>query len=97
LHVDGTGELKDVGSAVANAWKYATNKDFRTTVKDQTKATEDASLPNVIAVSSYDTAEATFENILRGYVSDVFVQQALDLELASFAEVKNITPAFEVL
>jgi hypothetical protein len=54
-------------------------------------------LPDVIAVSDYDTAEVIFENILRGYVSDVFEQQALDIELASFAEVKDITPAFEVL
>jgi hypothetical protein len=54
-------------------------------------------LPDVIAVSDYDTAEAAFENMLRAYVTDVFEQQALDFELASFAETKDITPAFELL
>jgi len=92
-----TGELKEVGNSLVDAWKYATNKDFRSVVADQTKATEDASLDDVAIVSNYDKAEVVFENILRGYVSDVFEQQALDIELASFAEVKDITPAFDVL
>lgn len=97
VSIDGTGELKEVGDSLVDAWKYVANKDFRSVIDDQKKATEDAALPDAIAVSVYDTAEVIFENILRGYVSDVFEQQALDIELASFAEVKDITPAFELL
>jgi hypothetical protein len=34
---------------------------------------------------------------MNAYVSDVFANQAMDIELATFSEVKDITPAFTIL
>lgn len=89
--------VKDIGAGIVDAWKYVANKDFRTTTKEQKKVRKEAKLPTVASVSHYDTSEVAFENILRGYVSDVFEQQALDIELASFAETKEITHGFNAL
>jgi hypothetical protein len=35
--------------------------------------------------------------MMNQYIGDVFANQAMDIELATFAEVKDITPAFTVL
>ena len=102
---DNISELNEIGddldksfwNGVASLWKYATNKDFRTLVKEEKEARKEATLSDIVSASHYDTSEIIFENILRGYISDIFVQQVLYIDLASFAEVKNITPAFEIL
>ena len=38
-----------------------------------------------------------FSTIMNSYVEDVFADQAKDTELATFSEVKDVTPAFRVL
>lgn len=34
---------------------------------------------------------------MNDYLNDVFVNQSMDVELATFSEVKDITPAFALL
>jgi len=82
---------------IVNVRKYMTNKDFRTKKQDEKKAQQQVALEEVRVVSVYDEAEATFQNILQAYVNDVFVQQSLDIELATFSEVKDVTPWFAKL
>ncbi len=89
--------LASVWNVRLNLWKYTTNKEFRTLVQEEKQARKKATLPDVSSTSYYDASEDFFENILRGYVNDVFEQQTLDIELASFAEVKDVTRVFEVL
>jgi len=47
--------------------------------------------------ASNNTSKDVFSTIMHGYIDDVFIDQRADVELATFSEVKDITPAFDVL
>jgi len=52
---------------------------------------------NIMATTTPAQWEATFKEYLKSYVQDVFDQQSTDIELASFSEVKDVTPTFKSL
>lgn len=84
------GSVPDTSSTIVNtvirSWDLMTNKDLRTSNKDLQK------------ISPSLTSKDTFTSIMNTYLADVFASQAFDAsELASFSEVKDITPAFKVL
>jgi len=47
--------------------------------------------------SSYNSWKDAFSTMMDAYIGDVFANQGADTELATFSEVKDITPAFKVL
>ena len=47
--------------------------------------------------ASNTVSDDAFSTIMNDYINDVFANQGLDVELATFSEVKDITPAFALL
>lgn len=84
--------IGDVASAIASgavrSWKLVTNDIFLTREKIQKITSTEA---------SYNSSQDAFTSMMNQYIGDVFANQAMDIELATFAEVKDITPAFTVL
>lgn len=47
--------------------------------------------------STYLLNSAAFTQIIDGYLTDVFANQQADMDLTTYAEVKDVTPAFNVI
>lgn len=88
---DITQFVSSVWQAATSMWTYVT--DFATSKK----SLESAKKNENIIIKNPSQWEEVFKNYLNVYLQDVFDQQALDSELATFAEVKPITPAFTIL
>ncbi len=52
---------------------------------------------NIVSVSTPAQWQPLFEQYIGTYLQDVFNQQSIDAELATFVEVDSVTPAFTVL
>gem|GEM_PF-3967665 len=64
----------------------------------KTDADVQATKEELQKIASPLISKDTFASLMNDYVADVFVSQAFDAsELATFSEVKDITPAFKVL
>lgn len=68
-------------------------------IGDKTKEIENIQKQEVptVVIDTSDAGDKLFNQLLLSYVQDVFVNQTNDSSLATFAEVKTITPAFNVL
>ncbi len=91
--------LSTIAADVSDVWSDVSR--FRTPSKNTKDIHNDIisakDAQNIMSDTVPSAWEPTFEEYLKSYVQDVFNQQSTDIELASFAEVKDVTPAFNVL
>ncbi|MCX6825450.1 MAG: hypothetical protein NTY80_04495 [candidate division SR1 bacterium] len=72
-------------------------RSFPKNVQDTAGAIEDTKLRGgALPTESYDTKNV-FAQIIDTYLVDVYESQPADLRLASFTEIKEVTPAFKIL
>ena len=75
-----------------NIWNLAS--EIKTAKNTQGNAT---STTQTTVITSDDSKQQQFESVIRSYIDDVFASQQTDITLASFSEVKDVTPAFDML
>lgn len=83
-----------ITKADISLWKLAPKS-----LSAQEKEIENTKKENVpqIATGTTVVGEELYNQMLLSYVQDVFANQANDYALATFAEVKSVTPAFKII
>ena len=85
---------KTIAKTAVWLWKLAPKS-----LSDQEQEINDTQKENVPEISTATTVvgEDLYNQMLLSYVQDVFANQANDYALATFAEVKSVTPAFKII
>lgn len=82
-----------IWKAAVSLWTFLT-KDVQSEKQQLVSAKEDQ---NIMPSNTPTAWQPIFEQYLNSYLQDVFAQQATDSELATFAEVNNVTAGFSIL